>query len=116
VHELIESVRPESTAILRLDHTADVTKQQADGKLVAMIGDGPNDALALAAPGRNGATNKKSEIGGAIPPLDPYATSNRPAAPIPPPTHIVITTYFTPRRLPSMSACPVIREPLIPYG
>ena len=42
------------------------------------------------------------------------ATSNSPAAPIPPPTHIVITTYLTPRRLPSISACPVIRDPLIP--
>jgi hypothetical protein len=66
VHELIESAPPESIAIPRLDHTADVTKEQADGKLVAMIGAGANDAPALAAPGRNGATNEKS--GGAIPP------------------------------------------------
>ena len=42
------------------------------------------------------------------------ATSNRPAAPIPPPTHMVITTYLTPRRLPSISAWPIMREPLIP--
>ena len=47
--------------------------------------------------------------------LDPVqATSNSPAAPMPPPTHIVTTTYLTPRRLPSISACPVIRDPLIP--
>ncbi len=31
-------------------------------------------------------------------------TSNKPAAPIPMPTHMVTTTYFTPRRLPSISA------------
>src|SRR3546814_9948239 len=32
------------------------------------------------------------------------STSKRPAAPIPPPTHIVTTTYLTPRRFPSISA------------
>ena len=32
------------------------------------------------------------------------ATSNNPAAPMPPPTHIVTTTNFAPRRLPSISA------------
>ena len=42
------------------------------------------------------------------------ATSNSPAAPWPPPMHIVITTYFAPRRLPSISAWPVIRAPLMP--
>ena len=36
----------------------------ADGKLVAMIGADANDAPALAAPGRNGATNNKSGKGG----------------------------------------------------
>ncbi|MNO96080.1 hypothetical protein D3C76_877420 [compost metagenome] len=41
-------------------------------------------------------------------------TSNRPAAPMPPPTHMVTTTYFTPRRLPSSRACPTIRAPLMP--
>jgi hypothetical protein len=30
--------------------------------------------------------------------------SNTPAAPIPPPMHIVTTTFFAPRRLPSISA------------
>src|SRR5690349_17503384 len=45
-----------------------------------------------------------------------HATSNSPAAPMPPPMHIVTTTYFTPRRLPSMSACPVRRAPETPYG
>lgn len=43
-----------------------------------------------------------------------HATSKRPAAPMPPPMHIVTTTYFTPRRFPSMSACPTMRAPLIP--
>ena len=42
------------------------------------------------------------------------ATSNSPAAPMPPPTHMVTTTYFTLRRLPSINACPTMREPLIP--
>ena len=32
----------------------------------------------------------------------PYRISNSPAAPMPPPTHIVTTTCFAPRRLPSM--------------
>ncbi len=39
------------------------------------------------------------------------STSNRPAAPMPPPMHMVTTTYFTPRRLPSISAWPVRRAP-----
>ena len=33
-----------------------------------------------------------------------HTTSNNPAAPIPPPMHIVTTTNFSPRRLPSISA------------
>ena len=40
--------------------------------------------------------------------------SNRPAAPWPPPMHMVTTTYLTPRRLPSISAWPVRREPVTP--
>jgi hypothetical protein len=43
-----------------------------------------------------------------------YTTSNSPAAPIPPPMHMVTTTYFTPRRLPSISAWPTRRLPVIP--
>ncbi len=43
-----------------------------------------------------------------------HATSNRPAAPIPPPMHIVMTTYLAPRRLPSISAWPTMRAPLMP--
>jgi hypothetical protein len=40
-----------------------------------------------------------------LPPwCNPHATSNRPAAPMPPPMHMVVTTYLTPRRLPSISA------------
>ncbi len=31
-------------------------------------------------------------------------TSNTPAAPMPPPMHIVTTTFFAPRRLPSINA------------
>ena len=42
------------------------------------------------------------------------ATSNSPAAPMPPPTHMVMTTYFTPRRLPSINAWPIMRDPLMP--
>ena len=38
-------------------------------------------------------------------------TSNTPAAPMPPPMHIVTTTFFAPRRLPSISAWPVRRWP-----
>ena len=41
-------------------------------------------------------------------------TSNRPAAPMPPPTHIVTTTYLTLRRLPSSSAWPTSRAPVMP--
>src|SRR5262245_34508895 len=40
--------------------------------------------------------------------------SNRPAAPWPPPMHMVTTAYLTPRRLPSMSAWPVMRAPDMP--
>ena len=43
-----------------------------------------------------------------------HSTSNSPAAPMPPPTHIVTTTYFAPRRLPSISAWPVRRAPDMP--
>jgi len=45
---------------------------------------------------------------------DLHATSNSPAAPIPPPMHMVTTTSFAPRRLPSMSAWPTSRAPLTP--
>ena len=44
------------------------------------------------------------------------STSNRPAAPIPPPTHMVTTTWRTPRRRPSMRAWPVMRAPDMPKG
>ena len=33
-----------------------------------------------------------------------HATSNSPAAPMPPPMHIVTTTFLAPRRLPSIRA------------
>src|SRR6185436_14101683 len=42
--------------------------------------------------------------------------SNSPAAPMPPPTHIVTTPYFAPRRLPSISRWPAMRAPDMPYG
>src|SRR5262245_43460925 len=42
--------------------------------------------------------------------------SNRPAAPMPPPTHIVATTHRARRRLPSCKRWPTIRAPLMPYG
>jgi len=41
-------------------------------------------------------------------------TSNSPAAPMPPPMHMVTTTCFTPRRRPSISAWPTRREPETP--
>src|SRR5882724_4257870 len=41
-------------------------------------------------------------------------TSKRPAAPMPPPMHMVTTTCFAPRRLPSISAWPVSRDPVRP--
>ena len=46
--------------------------------------------------------------------LLPQTISNRPAAPWPPPMHMVMTAYFTPRRLPSIRAWPVMRAPLMP--
>ena len=45
---------------------------------------------------------------------EPHATSNSPAAPMPPPMHIVTTTFFAPRRLPSIKAWPTRRAPLMP--
>ena len=44
------------------------------------------------------------------------AFSNNAAAPVPPPIHIVTTAYLTQRRRPSISACPVRRAPVMPYG
>src|ERR1700760_2918906 len=41
-------------------------------------------------------------------------TSNSPAAPMPPPTHMVTTAYFALRRRPSISAWPVKRAPDMP--
>ena len=43
-----------------------------------------------------------------------YSTSNNPAAPMPPPTHMVHTTKRAPRRFPSIRAWPTIRAPDIP--
>ena len=43
-------------------------------------------------------------------------TSNNPAAPMPPPTHIVTTTNFAFLLLPSINACIVILAPVIQYG
>ena len=43
-----------------------------------------------------------------------YRTSKSPAAPMPPPTHMVTTMYRTPRRLPSRRAWPTILAPDIP--
>ena len=42
------------------------------------------------------------------------ATSKRPAAPMPPPMHMVQTTRRAPRRRPSMRAWPVRRLPVMP--
>ena len=43
-----------------------------------------------------------------------HSTSNTPAAPMPPPMHMVTQTFLAPRRLPSISAWPVSRWPLTP--
>ncbi len=43
-----------------------------------------------------------------------HAISNSPAAPCPPPMHMVTTTYFAPRRLPSIRAWPARRAPDTP--
>ncbi len=43
-----------------------------------------------------------------------YRTSKMPAAPMPPPIHMVTQTRLAPRRLPSISAWPVRRWPLTP--
>src|SRR5262249_45276038 len=42
--------------------------------------------------------------------------SNSPAAPIPPPMHMVTTPSFAPRRLPSYMTWPTQRAPVMPYG
>ena len=56
----------------------------------------------------------QQEIDGVAQPARHHSTSKTPAAPIPPPTHIVTQTYLAPRRLPSISAWPVRRWPLMP--
>ena len=43
-----------------------------------------------------------------------HKTSNSPAAPMPPPMHIVTTTCLAPRFLPSISAWPTMRAPDMP--
>jgi AMP nucleosidase len=54
-----------------------------------------------APPARQGERDREP----APPPRDSTQTiSNSPAAPMPPPTHIVITAHLPPRRLPSISA------------
>src|SRR6476661_3310888 len=42
--------------------------------------------------------------------------SKRPAAPWPPPMHIVTTPYFALRRSISLAMVPTIREPVMPKG
>src|ERR1700722_11455989 len=44
----------------------------------------------------------------------PQKISNRPAAPMPPPTHMVTMPHLAPRRLPSTSTWPVMRAPDMP--
>ena len=43
-----------------------------------------------------------------------YKTSNKPAAPMPPPMHMVTTTFLALRLLPSISAWPTSRAPVMP--
>ena len=43
-----------------------------------------------------------------------HSTSKIPAAPMPPPMHMVTATRLAPRRRPSIKACPVSRWPLTP--
>ena len=47
-------------------------------------------------------------------PAEPQQTSNSPAAPMPPPMHMVHTTCFAPRRRPSIKAWPTSLEPDMP--
>src|SRR5690606_37146031 len=42
--------------------------------------------------------------------------SNKPAAPWPPPMHMVTTPYFPPRSLNWLARVPVWREPVMPKG
>ena len=49
-------------------------------------------------------------------PSEPCAISNRPAAPWPPPMHIVTTPHLAPRRLPSCRMWPAQRAPVMPKG
>ena len=65
------------------------------------IAAGPDAGLQAAAIARNEAAR-------------PQNISNSPAAPMPPPTHIVTTPYFAPRRLPSIRTWPVMRAPDMP--
>src|SRR5258706_12979307 len=43
-----------------------------------------------------------------------WTISNNPAAPMPPPMHMVTTPYLALRRRPSIRRCPVRRDPVMP--
>jgi len=65
----------------------------------------PPQAQRVAPPGERPHGRKRQDLDSLGPRLrHRYTTSNNPAAPMPPPMHMVTTTFFTQRRLPSMSA------------
>lgn len=102
------------SVVLRFCHSNMLSERQVFGKLTSCR-NGGNWAQA-----DNRLAHKKGGAGCPTPPLltppkrGNYSTSNNPAAPWPPPMHIVTTTYFAPRRLPSISAWPVPRAPVMP--
>ena len=97
--------------------------REARRALAALVGDGKLRYRESIVEGLDNAPRgfiallKGENFGKQLVKLDAYAyapTSNRPAAPMPPPMHIVTTTCFAPRRLPSISACAARRVPDTP--
>ncbi len=76
---------------------------------------GPQDRFpVLNAPASHGRDARRATQQGVPSMSCCQSTSNTPAAPMPPPMHIVTTTRLALRRLPSISAWPVRRWPLTP--
>ena len=63
-------------------------------------------------PGRGNTNRHRLRDGGDR--IDADQSSKSAAAPMPPPTHMVVTTYRAPRRRPSINACPTTRLPVMP--
>jgi len=86
-----------------------VTAGFISAALLALAGIGAYAALRLCVRPRG--SNRRRRITAEV---YAYATSNSPAAPMPPAMHMVATTCLTPRRRPSISACPTSRLPVMP--